>query len=130
MFGAFPLGAPAFRFGAFAPVAVPALEMTQTDGAYRISAELPGLDAADIELTSEDGVLRIAGEKKERREEKERGCRLSERSYGRFERLVELPADADPEGVSARCRNGVLEVTIPRADEARKTARRIAVEPA
>ena len=127
MFDDFPVGLPAFRFGSFAPITVPALEMTESDGAYKISAELPGMDGDEVEVTSEEGILRIAGEKKEQRDENGRGYRLSERSYGRFERLVELPADADSDKISAACRNGVLEVTIPRTPRAEKKSHRIAV---
>src|SRR6185369_11529264 len=56
----------------------------------------PGIDPEDVDVTFEDGMLRIAGEKKEQREENERGYRVSERTYGAFERLIELPPAAPP----------------------------------
>ena len=60
--------------------------------------------------------MRISGEKKEEREENERGYRLSERSYGAFERLVELPGDADPDKIDAKFKNGVLKITLPKRE--------------
>ncbi|MGZ8998826.1 MAG: Hsp20/alpha crystallin family protein, partial [Allosphingosinicella sp.] len=107
-----------FRFPAFQSVrtamslAVPAIEMTETDKAYKITAELPGIDPDDIELTFENDMLRIAGEKKEEREEDERGFSVCERSYGRFERIIALPAAADGEAIKASFRKGVLKVTV------------------
>jgi HSP20 family protein len=126
-----PFRMPSLRLGrAAAAMTVPALEMTETDKAYKITAELPGIDPGEVEVTFEDGLLRIAGEKKEEREENERGYRLSERSYGRFERCIELPAAAEDDGIKAGFRDGVLTVTVPKALEARHEPRRIAVEKA
>jgi HSP20 family protein len=127
----FPFRMPSLRLGrADAAMTVPALEMTETDKAYKITAELPGIDPAQVEVTFEDGLLRIAGEKKEEREENERGYRLSERSYGRFERCIELPAAADDDGIKAGFKDGILTVTVAKAVEAQKQPRRIAVEKA
>ena len=75
-------------------------------------------------------MLRIAGEKKEEREEDEQGYRVSERSYGAFERLVRLPEDGNADKIKARCRDGVLTITIPKDEKAVKNGRKIAVEQA
>ena len=95
----------------------PAIEVARRDGSLVVKAELPGLhkDDVKIELTP-DGLL-IQGEKKEEREEKEDGVVRSERRYGRFVRLVPLPEGANTEEANAQFNNGVLEVTIPVAEE-------------
>lgn len=128
LFDDFPFRLPAPRFGAALAMTVPALEMTESKKAYKVTAELPGIDAKDVEISVEDGMLRIAGEKKTEREEDEKGYRISERSYGSFERLVRLPAAAQPDKIKAKCRNGVLTVTIPKDGEAAARVRKIAVE--
>lgn len=92
----------------------PPLEVDQQDDRIRVVAELPGVEEKDIELSVEDGVLSLSGEKRSERTE-ENG--YSERSYGRFERRIALPANVDEENCTAEFRNGVLTVTLPRAEE-------------
>src|SRR6476661_118276 len=84
LFESLPFRLPSLRAGPF--TSVPALEMSETDKSYKITAELPGIEPEDVQVTFDEGILRISGEKKEEREENERGYRLSERSYGAFER--------------------------------------------
>ena len=95
----------------------PAIEVARRDGSLVVKAELPGLskDNVKIELTP-DGLL-IQGEKKEEHDEKEDGVVRSERRYGRFVRLIPLPEGANTEEANAQFNNGVLEVTIPVAEE-------------
>ena len=126
LFDDFPFRLPA-RFAADATIAMPALEMKETKKAYKIAAEVPGLEAADIQVTVEDDVLRIAGEKQTERDEEEGGYSYSERSYGSFERRVRLPASANEAKIQAKCRNGVLTVTIPKDGKAEERVRKIAV---
>ena len=71
---------------------VPKLDVAELKDRYEVKAELPGLDEKDIELTLEDGLLTISGEKKAETEEKEKGYYLKECSYGSFSRSVRLPA--------------------------------------
>lgn len=111
VFDAFPLRLPSIKLGRFLSQG-PLLEMSETADSFKLTAELPGMEAADVEVTCDDGVLRIAGEKKEQREESERSFRLVERSYGAFERLISLPAGADPERIDASFKNGVLTLRI------------------
>src|SRR5687768_17584905 len=92
----------------------PQLEIDQHDDQIRVVAELPGVDEKDVELTIEDGVLSLTGEK--RSERKDEGG-YSERSYGRFERRIALPTNIDEDKCQADFKNGVLTVTIPRAAE-------------
>lgn len=92
----------------------PQLEVEQNDKQIEVIAELPGVEEKDIELQIEDGVLTLSGEKRSERKD-ESG--YSERSYGRFERRISLPSNIDDEKCSANFTNGVLRVTIPRAEE-------------
>jgi HSP20 family protein len=125
LFENFPFRLPSMKLKRF--VAAPALEMTETGKAYKITAELPGIDPDNVDVTFEDGLLRIAGEKKEEREENERGYRLSERSYGAFERLVELPSTANPEKIDAKFRNGILTITVAKDGEEKRNVRKISI---
>lgn len=126
LFDGFPLRLPTFRFGRIA--AVPAIDMSETEKAYKVTAELPGMDPENVDVTFDDGLLRIAGEKREQREENERGYRLSERTYGSFERLVELPSAAQGDKIKAKFKNGLLTVTVPKDEKAMTKAKRIAIE--
>jgi HSP20 family protein len=121
----FPFRLPRLKLGRFAMA--PALEMSETDKSYKITAELPGMEPENVDVTFDDGILRIAGEKKEQREENERGYQLSERTYGAFERLIELPTAADPRTIGAKFKNGVLTVTVAKGGEEKKNLRRIEV---
>ena len=125
LFESFPFRLPALKLGRFASAL--ALEMKETDKSYKLTAELPGVEPEDVEVTYEDGLLRIAGEKKEEREENERGYRLSERSYGFFERLVSLPSGANPDRIDAIYKNGVLTVRVAKDDEEKRNMRKITV---
>lgn len=128
LFERFPFRLPTLKFGRFA--ATPALDMTETDQAYKISVELPGIDPNGVEVTFDDGLLRITGEKKDEREANERGFHLSERSYGAFERAVALPSAANPEKIDAKFRNGVLTVTIAKDGEPKRNVRKISINKA
>jgi HSP20 family protein len=94
-------------------VGFPAMEVSQDDKQIDIVAELPGVKQEDVELTVEDGVLTLAGEKKAERKDEERG--YSERSYGRFERRITLPSNIDEDACRADFTDGVLRVTIPKS---------------
>lgn len=126
LFDGFPLRLPSLRLASFATA--PAIDMTETDKAYKVTAELPGIDPDNVEVTFEDGLLRIAGEKQEQREENERGYRLSERSYGSFERVVELPSAAQGDRIKAKFKNGVLSVTVPKDEKSAAKSKRITIE--
>jgi HSP20 family protein len=126
LFDSFPFRLPSLRMARM-PV-VPAIETTETDRNYKVTAELPGLEPDDIEVSFDDGFLRIAGEKTERRDEKERGYRLSERSYGCFERTVQLPGAAEDANVDAKFKNGVLTLTVPKASKPVASKRKIAIK--
>jgi HSP20 family protein len=126
IFDSFPFRLPTLRLSRF--TAAPAVEMTETEKAYKIRAELAGMDPENVEVSFEDGLLRIAGEKKEQREETERGYRLSERTYGSFERLIELPSAAEGDKIQAKFKNGLLTVTVSKNDKSKTSSKRIRID--
>ncbi len=129
LFEDFPARLPSFQFGRLtAALPMPAVEMTETDKGYKLSVEVPGMDASDIEVSIDDRTLVITGEKKEEREEKEKDYVYSERSYGSFERRIALPAAADTETIKAKVRKGVLQVSLRKDESASRAARKIAIE--
>src|SRR6195256_4529970 len=93
---------------------IPSIEISETDKAIEVSAEMPGLERRDVEISIEDDTLSIRGEKKIEEKQKEKNVQLSERSYGVFLRVLQLPAGVDPSSVQATMSNGVLKVTIPK----------------
>lgn len=115
-------------FGAMRGELAPRTDVSETDDAYRITIELPGVNEKDLEVTLTEGTLSVKGEKKSVREEKEKGGHLSERSYGRFRRMFRIPDDADADKVGADFANGVLTVTVPRTSEAKEKVRKIEIK--
>jgi len=109
---------------------LPALDMTEEKTSYQLTAELPGLSDADIEISVADGTLSISGEKKEETERQDKGFMLSERRYGAFERRIALPDDVDPDATKAQFKDGVLTVTMAKDDKAPVRTRKIAIEKA
>lgn len=130
LFEDFPTRWPSVRLSLPTGMLTPAVEMTETKSAYKLSIEVPGMDAADIEMHVHDGAIVISGEKKERRDEDEKGYSYSERSYGAFERRLELPPLADEQGIKAKVRNGVLEIKVPKKPDAEAKRQRIEIESA
>lgn len=104
----------------------PSVELSDTGREVRISAEIPGMGEKDVELTVQDGVLSIRGEKKSETEDKDRG--YSERWYGRFERHIALPAGVEEEKAEANFRDGVLTITLPKSPEV-ASGRKIPINP-
>lgn len=118
------------RFQGLLEATYPAVEVAEDETSYRITAELPGMEEKDVELSLAGDVLTLKGEKRQEREEKEGSTVVSERRYGSFRRSFPLPEDADPERIEASFKNGVLTVTVPRKPEAQSSRRRIEIKPA
>lgn len=95
----------------------PASEASSDGKSYRIAIELPGVEEKDVEVTVDDGMVTVKGEKRESREEKGETWYFSERQYGSFSRSFRLPADADQGAVSADLKDGVLTLLVPRRPE-------------
>lgn len=98
----------------------PAIDIVEKDNAFEITAELPGLDAKNIELSVSNDVLTVKGEKTEEKEEKTKDRYVSERRYGSFRRAVQLPASVDAGKIEASYKSGILTVTLPKSAEAQK----------
>ncbi|MBM3554998.1 MAG: Hsp20/alpha crystallin family protein [Alphaproteobacteria bacterium] len=123
-------GLPAFKDTVVAFGHVPSLDVTETDKAYVVSAELPGMDEKDVEVILDKDRLTIKGEKKQESEKKEADFHVTERSYGAFQRAVLLPPTADTDKAAATFAKGVLTVTVPKKPEAQVQAKKIEVKAA
>ncbi len=110
--------------------AAPAVDVTESDKAYEVTAELPGMDEKNIEVKVANGNLTIKGEKQEEKEEKKRDYYLQERHFGSFERRFQLPEGVDTGKIEASFKKGVLTVTLPKKPEAQKPEKKIDVKAA
>ena len=114
---------PVGSYGDFAP----RMDLAETEEELRISAELPGLEEKDFEVTLEEGVLSIKGERRSESEEEEKNYRHLESVRGSFHRAIRLPCEVDAEGVKARYERGVLTVSLPKVAEVRPEVRHIPI---
>jgi HSP20 family protein len=112
----------------WAPV-FPTVDVTDTEDEVRISAEIPGMDEKDIDISIRDDVLVIKGEKKQEAEEKDGGRPYFERSSGAFERDIQLPCEVDADKCKAKYARGVLSVTLPKTTKGR-SGKKIAISAA
>ena len=106
----------------------PNVEVSETDKEIRVTAELPGLEEKDVEITLDDDVLTLRGEKRSETEDKER--QFSERFYGQFERRIPLGVEVEEDKVEAHFKKGVLTVMLPKKPEAQKPEKKIEVKAA
>ena len=108
----------------------PRIDVKEDDVSYEISAELPGLEEKDIEITVGDGTLGLRGEKTGESEEKEKEGKYfrQERIYGRFERTFHLPDGVQDDAIEAQFKNGVLTLHLPKKEEAKKVVRQVEVK--
>jgi HSP20 family protein len=109
---------------------IPAVDVTENDKEVSISSELPGMDEKDINVTVNDGMLIIQGEKKREEEEKEKGIYCRESSYGTFRRVINLPAEVDDSKAEAEFKKGVLKIKFPKTAEAKAKAKKIKIKSA
>lgn len=121
LFGHLPLGSPG-SLGA-----VPQLDVVESGKELVVTAELPGIEEKDVEITLDQGVLTLRGEKKSESERKEDRVTVSERRYGSFSRSIVLPEGIDEEKVRASFDKGVLTVRIGRQPEAVRQVKRIPI---
>lgn len=108
----------------------PAVDVAEKNKHYEITAELPGISPADVEVKLSNGILTIKGEKKEEKQESESDYVLSERHYGSFVRSFRLPDDVAADKIEAQFTNGVLSVRMPRSVETRQNEKTIPVKAA
>jgi HSP20 family protein len=109
---------------------MPKINLNETDKEYRLEAEMPGIPSSDVQVTVENGVLTIKGEKKAEKEEKDRNYIRIERSYGSYQRSFVLPDNIDEAKISASGKDGVLTVLLPKKEGAARAAKKIEVKPA
>jgi HSP20 family protein len=107
---------------------VPAVDLTETDDAYLLEADLPGMKREDIELTVIDDVITLKGERKEEKSEEQKGYRRVERSYGSFQRAFRVLGGVDTEKVDASFEEGVLKVSLPKRPESKPKAIEVKVK--
>ena len=123
-FGVAPAWPEAGRLGKFTP----RIDLQETDEALIVTAELPGLEEKDFEVSLEDEVLTIKGKKRTEHEETREGYRHVETTSGSFCRAIPLPSEVDADAVKASYKQGVVTVTLPKLAEARRQARTVPVE--
>ena len=107
---------------------VPAVDIVEETDRFVLRADVPGVSADDIDVSMDAGVLTVAGERRAEERGEDAGVQRIERVSGRFFRRFTLPETADADGITAKCKNGILEVAIPKMPEVQ--ARRISVEAA
>ena len=105
----------------------PALDISERKDAYLVTVELPGVEADDLDITLEDGLLTIQGERHFAHDSSEQQFHRVERRYGAFRRSITLPAQVQADQIEASFENGVLQIVVPKAEEAKP--KRIQVRP-
>ena len=105
----------------------PRLDVAELKDKYEIKAELPGMDEKDINLSVENGLLTISGEKKAETEEKDKGYYLKECSYGSFSRSVRLPDNISEDKIGAKFKKGVLVIDMPKKEPLAPKSRKIEI---
>lgn len=104
---------------------MPAVDIRETEEAYEVAAELPGMSKKDINITLEDNVLTLSGERRFEKEAEKENYHRIERAYGTFSRSFTLGSGVDSENVKAAFKDGVLTITVPKREESKP--RKIAI---
>ena len=108
--------------------AMPAVDVTETDGGFEVTAELPGMDEKNIEVKLANHTLTIKGEKRDEKEETKKDYYTRERSFGSFQRSFTVPEGVDTDKIEASFKKGVLTVTLPKTAETKKAEKKITVK--
>jgi HSP20 family protein len=107
---------------------LPAVDVAETKNEIVVNVEIPGMDSKEFDISLSEGKLTVKGEKKQDRVEKEENYHLTERRYGTFSRSILLPQEVESDKISTSYKNGVLTVTLPKSDGAKKKEIKIKVE--
>ena len=107
---------------------LPPADVKETDPAYTLAIELPGLARQDVEITLDNDVLTVSGHKAEEREDATAAYRMSERRYGHFERSFPIPVDVERQEIEAQFRDGLLKITLPRDHTAATRRSRVEIK--
>lgn len=105
----------------------PDVDMTERDKDILVTAELPGIDQKDVQIEVDEDMLTIRGEKRSEESGEQGGRRWKERSYGKFERSIQLPTDVKADAAKAEFKNGVLRITLPKSEMAKPHAHKISI---
>ena len=105
----------------------PRIDVSESEAAYTVRADLPGMEEKDIQISLEEGVLTISGKVESEKEEDRKGLRYAERVRGSFQRAIELPAELDESKVAASYKQGVLTVTLPKLPAPKPQTRSIPI---
>lgn len=108
---------------------LPRMELSETEKEFRLSAELPGVEEKEIDISLSGDMLTIKAEKKSQSERKDENIHVSERSYGMFERSTRLPSAVDEDKIDATLKDGVLTLVLPKTAEEQAKSRKIKVKP-
>jgi HSP20 family protein len=106
----------------------PSVDVHENDAAYTVTVEVPGLDPKEVEVNLRDNMLIVSGEKRQEQTSEDGGRTWTERTYGRFERVVPLETEVDADKIEATHHNGVLKIALPKNAEARNKTRKIAIK--
>ncbi len=107
-----------FSASPVANLSVPVIDIEEENDRYKLTAELPGMEEKDLDISITEGVLTISGEKKEEKKDEKRSVVVSERRYGSFSRSVRLPNNIKADKIKARVEKGVLHMDIPKDENA------------
>lgn len=121
---------PLWRDDTSAAMSLPAVDVTEDDKSFKITAELPGMTEKNIDVTVNGDLVVLKGEKQQEREEKGKNRYLAERSYGSFQRSFYLPDGVARDKIVAEFKDGVLTVTLPKTAEAQAQQKKIEVKAA
>lgn len=105
----------------------PSVDISETDSAYLIKGEIPGVKKEDVKVTIQDGMLTIQGERRQEKEEKSKKFHRIECSYGSFARSFRVPSDADENSVKAEFKDGMLNVTLAKSEKAKPKSINVSV---
>lgn len=106
---------------------MPSVDISESDNAYLVKAEIPGVDKNDVKVTIEDGMLTLQGERKQEKEESGKKYHRIERSYGCFMRSFRLPDDADESATKAEFKDGMLNITLNKSKKSRSNAVNVSI---
>ena len=114
--------------GGFNAGTLASIDLSETDDALELKADLPGMEEKDLNVTLRNGAVTISGERKYESEETKKNFYRAERAYGSFSRSVPLPCEVDEERVEAHFKNGVLTVRLPKSATEKENQRRIDIK--
>ena len=127
IFGGFPVKAETGQEMLVVTDWAPIVDISETDTAYLIKGEIPGVKKEDVKVTIEHDMITLRGERKQEKEDKGEKYHRIERSYGSFMRSFHLPDDADEAGIKADFKDGIISITLPKSEKAKSKPKEVEV---